>query len=189
MNASLRVACGGDELGEYVAGTLPVDREWLWARHLVACQLCAQAAAEERKMRSALAGAPLIPGELQASLLALGRSLAAESPARAGGVDQDPLRLLAPSAPPCYRSPLRATMLAAAAAGLSAATAWSLTTASAAPTGSVVTTVTTVTTTPVGVLPGRVASPGEPVVFHTPARSVTSPQGSWLPGLGAESAP
>ncbi|MGL5927930.1 MAG: hypothetical protein ACRCY8_03240 [Dermatophilaceae bacterium] len=183
---STRISCLGDELGEYVAGSLSPDREWAWSRHLVACRLCSQAVGEERQLRSALAGAPSMPGELQASLLALGRTLAAESPVRPAAPGRDPLRLLAPSAPPCHRSPVRATMVAAAAAGLSAAAAWSLTVAGTGSTGPAV---TTVTTTPVSVPTGSVAVTGEPATFRTPARWTTSPPGASLPGLGAESSP
>ncbi|MGL4174986.1 MAG: hypothetical protein ACRCSN_02835 [Dermatophilaceae bacterium] len=183
---STRVSCLGDELGEYVAGTLSPDREWAWARHLVACRLCSQAVGEERQLRSALAGTPSMPGELQASLLALGRTLAAEPPMRAATAGRDPLRLLAPSAPPCRRSPVRATIVAAAAAGLSAAAAWSLTVAG---TGSTRPVVTTVTTTPVNVPTGEVAVTGAPAVFHTPARWTTSPPSAPLPGMRAEFSP
>ncbi|MGL5817215.1 MAG: hypothetical protein ACRCYR_06610 [Phycicoccus sp.] len=186
MSAATRVSCLGDELGEYVAQTLPAEREWVWARHLIACRLCAQAVAEERQMRSAMAGAPSMPGELQASLLALGRTLAAESPTCAAVPVRDPLRLLSPSAPACHRSPLRATVVAAAAAGLSAAAAWSLTPAG---TGSARPAVTTVTVTPVGASTGGAAAAVEPAVFLTPVRHTTSPPDASLSGLGAESSP
>lgn len=128
MSDAMRVRCLGDELTEYAAGRLPLDRQWAWDRHLVACQVCCHAVAQERRLRSALAGSPSMPGELRSSLLALGTSMAAEAPPRAAAVAHpDPLRLLAPSAPACHRSPLRATVVAAAAAGVSAAAAWSLT--------------------------------------------------------------
>ncbi|GAA4411978.1 hypothetical protein GCM10023168_33350 [Fodinibacter luteus] len=124
----MRVRCLGDELTEYAAGRLPLDRQWAWDRHLVACRVCCQAVEEERRLRAALAGSPSMPGDLRSSLLALGSSMAAEAPARpAADRHPDPLRLLAPSAPACHRSPLRATVVAAAAAGVSAAAAWSLT--------------------------------------------------------------
>ena len=126
MTDAMRVRCLGDELPEYAAGRLPVDRQWAWDRHLVACQVCSHAVAQERRLRNALAGAPSMPGDLRTSLLALGSDLAsrAERPA----VPPPPaLALLAPSAPPCHRSALRATVVAAAAAGVSAAAAWSLT--------------------------------------------------------------
>jgi anti-sigma factor RsiW len=127
MTDAMRVECQGDELTEYAAGRLPLDRQWAWDRHLVACQLCAQDVAQERRLRSALAGAPSMPGDLRSSLLALGNALAADLGPRPLPTGHDPLRLLAPSAPPCHRSALRATVVAAAAAGLSAAAAWSLT--------------------------------------------------------------
>ncbi len=42
MTDGMRVQCQGEELTEYAAGRLPLDRQWAWDRHLVACQLCAQ---------------------------------------------------------------------------------------------------------------------------------------------------
>jgi hypothetical protein len=69
-----------------------------------------------------------MPGDLRSTLLALGSSLATEAPRPASlSAHHRPLALLAPSAPACHRSPLRATVVAAAAAGVSAAAAWSLT--------------------------------------------------------------
>ena len=127
MTDAMRVQCQGEELTEYAAGRLPLDRQWAWDRHLVACQTCAQDVAQERRLRHALAGAPSMPGDLRSTLLALGNALAADAGPRP--VAHDPLRLLAPTAPPCHRSALRATVVAAAAAGLSAAAAWSLTVA------------------------------------------------------------
>ncbi|WP_392542935.1 hypothetical protein [Oryzobacter telluris] len=128
MSLSPRVRCLGAELSEYVAGRLPAERQWDWDRHLVACQVCGHAVDSERRIRTALAGAPSMPGDLRTTLLALGSAMAAEAPARAVPVaGPQPLALLAPSAPACHRSPLRATVVAAAAAGVSAAAAWSLT--------------------------------------------------------------
>ena len=127
MTDALRVRCLGDEMSDYAAGRLPLDRQRAWDRHLVACRVCAHAVDAERRLRSALAGAPSMPGDLRSALLALGTAMAADAgprPVPAG--TQDPLRLLAPTAPPCHRSPLRATVVAAAAAGVSAAAAWTL---------------------------------------------------------------
>ena len=128
MSDPMRVRCLGDELSEYAASRLPVERQWAWDRHLVACRVCAQAVDDERRLRSVLEGAPSMPGDLRSSLLALGRSLAAEAPApQPVAAQHQPLALLAPTAPACHRSPLRATVVAAAAASVSAAAAWSLT--------------------------------------------------------------
>ncbi|MFL6152973.1 MAG: anti-sigma factor family protein [Ornithinibacter sp.] len=129
MTDGMRVQCRGEELTEYAAGRLPLDRQWAWDRHLVACQLCAQEVAQERRLRSALAGAPSMPGDLRSSLLALGAALATDLGPRPAPSGHEQLALLHPSAPPCHRSALRATVVAAAAAGLSAAAAWSLTVA------------------------------------------------------------
>ncbi len=123
MTPSCPVRCLDDELSEYAAGRLPAARAHAWERHLAVCDLCAVGLERERRLRAALAGGPSMPGELRTTLMALGRSLEEEAPARA----PSPLALLAPSAPPCHRSPLRATVVAAAAAGVSAAAAWSLT--------------------------------------------------------------
>ena len=128
MSDATRVRCLGDELSEYAAARLPLERQWAWDRHLVTCRVCAHAVEEERRLRRARAGAPSMPGDLRSSLLALGRALAAETPQPVPvPARHEALTLLAPSAPPCHRSPLRATVLAAAAAGVSAAAAWSLT--------------------------------------------------------------
>ena len=129
MTDAMRVRCLGDELPEYAAGRLSLERQWAWDRHLVACQVCAHAVAQERRLRSVLAGAPSMPGDLRSSLLALGSTLAAASATEpaTNAHHRPPLVLLAPGAPPCHRSALRATVIAAAAAGVSAAAAWSLT--------------------------------------------------------------
>ena len=78
-----------------------------------------------------------MPGDLRTTLLALGSTMAADLPRASTppSPQHDPLRLLAPGAPPCHRSPLRATVIAAAAAGISAAAAWSLTMVPAPSTG------------------------------------------------------
>lgn len=124
MSGRRPVRCHDAELSEYAAGRLGDARSLEWDRHLVACEGCRRAVAEERRLREALAGGPSMPGDLRSTLLALGRDLA-PPPAPAAG--PGPLPLLAPGAPPCHRSPLRATVVAAAAAGVSAAAAWSLT--------------------------------------------------------------
>ncbi len=124
MTARPTVRCLDDELSEYAAGRLDGARRSAWEHHLVACELCCGAVRQERRLREALAGAPSMPGDLRVTLLALGRDVAAV-PRPVGG--PEPLPLLAPSDPPCHRSALRATVVAAAAAGVSAAAAWSLT--------------------------------------------------------------
>lgn len=128
MSPTPRVRCLGAELSEYVAGRLSAERQWEWDRHLVACRVCGHAVDSERRIRAAFAGAPSMPGDLRTTLLALGSTMAASEPPRTVSVaGPQPLALLAPSAPACHRSPLRATVVAAAAAGVSAAAAWSLT--------------------------------------------------------------
>lgn len=138
------VRCLDDDLGEYAAGRLESGRARRWDLHLVTCRLCAHAVADERRLQAAFAGAPSMPGDLRASLLAVaGGAALVGGPARRGGSvlaggsgteqdprpvgRRDPLTVLSPSAPPCHRSALRATVIAAAAAGASAAAALSLT--------------------------------------------------------------
>lgn len=185
MTQSARVRCLDDELGEYVAGTLGAEREWAWDRHLVACRLCAHAVAEERRIRAALAGAPSMPGDLRSSLLALGRTLATEAVPTAPVGAPDPLRLLRPDAPACHRSPLRATVVAAAAAGVSAAAAWSLTVAGTTPARTGLTTSTvpavTPTRTTVATPPGSAAlvpvrwSPGRAPTVGSSGQAESTP--------------
>jgi hypothetical protein len=119
------VRCLDDELSEYAAGRLPAPRVRVWERHLAVCDLCAVGLRRERRLRAVLAGGPSMPGDLREALIAMGRGLGA--PSVPGGAGPEPLALLTPTAPPCHRSPLRATVVAAAAAGVSAAAAWSLT--------------------------------------------------------------
>lgn len=125
------VRCHDPELREYAAGRIGPERARDWDHHLVACEACRLEVAGEHRLREALAGGPSMRGDLRLSLLALARDLE-PSPVPVAGPQQLPL--LAPGHPPCHRSPLRATVVAAAAAGVSAAAAWSLTVLGA-PTG------------------------------------------------------
>ena len=163
MTDALRVRCLGDEMSDYAAGRLPLDRQWAWDRHLVACRVCAHAVDAERRLRSALTGAPSMPGDLRSSLLALGAALAADLGPRPVSSGHGSLRLLAPTAPPCHRSALRATVIAAAAAGLSAAAAWSLTVAPVP--GGVRTGLATATTPVVSPAAAPTRAPAAPVSF------------------------
>ncbi len=134
MTDGQRVRCLDDELGDYASGRLDPSRRRPWDHHLVSCGTCARAVAEERRLQAAFAGAPSMPGDLRASLLALGGGVSV-TPAPTGqqGRRVDPLTVLSPGARPCHRSALRATVIAAAAAGASAAAALSLTVISAPP--------------------------------------------------------
>jgi hypothetical protein len=123
MSQNSGLHCLDDELFEYAAGRLPAPRVAAWQRHLAVCDLCGVALERERRRRAALAGAPSMPGDLRNTLMAMGRAL--EAPPAVPRAPE-PLALLAPGAPPCHRSPLRATVVAAAALGVSAAAAWSL---------------------------------------------------------------
>ncbi len=128
MTEPRAVRCLDDDLGEYAAGRLEPARRRRWDLHLVSCRVCVHAVDEERRLQTAFAGAPSMPGDLRATLLALA---AVAGPAPAAVTQpvrrRDPLAVLSPSAPPCHRSALRATVVAAAAAGASAAAALSLT--------------------------------------------------------------
>lgn len=125
MSRTDGVRCLDDELSEYAAGRLPAARVRAWERHLAVCDLCACGLERERRLRAVLAGGPSMPGDLRSALMAMGTALSHEPLRTPTG--PGPLPLLAPGAPPCHRSPLRATVVAAAAAGVSAAAAWSLT--------------------------------------------------------------
>lgn len=147
MNDPRGARCLGEELGEYVTARLEPERRRHWDLHLVTCRVCAHAVDEERRLQAVFAGAPSMPGDLRATLLAL----AGAPPPPGGSVPdlavpptrrRDPLRVLAPGARPCHRSALRATAIAAAAASASAAAALGLTVISA-PVGATVPTATT----------------------------------------------
>ena len=71
-----------------------------------------------------------MPGDLRSSLLALGAALATDlGPRPVRRRPRPSWPCCTPRRRPCHRSALRATVVAAAAAGLSAAAAWSLTVA------------------------------------------------------------
>ena len=133
--------CRLDELPDYVSGQLSAQRTLEWDRHLIACVGCQHAVAGERRLQSLLsAGCPSMSGSLHAQLVALASSMPA--PAAAGLHDHSraysPLEMVAPSAPPAHRSPLKSAALATAAAGATAAVAWTLTLAGPGAVGSTV---------------------------------------------------
>lgn len=118
--------CRLDELPDYVSGRLSAQRTLDWDRHLISCVGCQHAVAGERRLQSLLAsGCPSMPGSLHAQLVALASSMT--GPAMAQTSERAPLEMVPPSAPPAHRSPLRSAALATAAAGATAAVAWSLT--------------------------------------------------------------
>lgn len=132
--------CRLDELPDYVSGQLSAQRTLEWGRHLITCVGCQHAVAGERRLQTLLAsGCPSMPGSLHAQLVALSSSMT--GPVMAQTSERAPLEMVAPSAPPAHRSPLRSAALATAAAGATAAVAWTLTIAG---TGAVTTTVTSV---------------------------------------------
>jgi hypothetical protein len=129
-------------------------------RHLVACELCRQEVASERRLQRTLRRTdPAVPRDLRSLLLSVQSSgtevddrphpdgvtplpgyrgsggilwpvaravevvETASSPRHHGTA---PLPVLSPQAPACHRSALRSALLATAAAGVSAAAAWSI---------------------------------------------------------------
>jgi anti-sigma factor RsiW len=132
--------CRLDELPDYVSGKLSAQRTLDWDRHLISCGSCQHAVAGERRLQSLLAsGCPSMPGSLHAQLVALASSMPGPSVTRTS--EHAPLEMVAPSAPPAHRSPLRSAALATAAASATAAVAWTLTIAGP---GAISTTVTSV---------------------------------------------
>lgn len=137
--------CRLDELPDYVSGQLSPQRTLEWDRHLITCVGCQHAVAGERRLQSLLsAGCPSMSGSLHAQLVALASSMPSPPPAaEPAGRSRAyaPLEMIAPSAPPAHRSPLKSAALATAAAGATAAVAWTLTLAGP---GAVSTTVSSV---------------------------------------------
>lgn len=126
IHLSRPVRCRLDEIPDYVSGQLSPQRTDAWDRHLITCVGCQHAVAAERRLQSLLASAcPSMPGSLHAQLVALASSMT--GPAMAQTSERAPLEMVPPSAPPAHRSPLRSAALATAAAGATAAVAWSLT--------------------------------------------------------------
>lgn len=137
--------CRLEELPDYASGQLSAQRTLEWDRHLIACVGCLHAVAAERRLQTLLsAGCPSMSGSLHAQLVALASSMPLAPPAVPSGQrrhEYAPLQMVAPTAPPVHRSPLRSAALATAAAGATAAVAWTLTLAGP---GAVATTVSSV---------------------------------------------
>ncbi|WP_299440741.1 anti-sigma factor [uncultured Phycicoccus sp.] len=167
MTSPHHVRCLDDELSEYAAGRLDDTRSLAWDRHLVACEMCRRAVGAERRLREALAGGPSMPGDLRTTLIAMGRDL---DPGPVGF--REPLALLSPGDRPCHRSPLRATVVAAAAVGVSAAAAWSLTVIGAPATRVAV----------VSGSPSPAASPVGPTRSAPPATTASLVSVRWMSG-------
>lgn len=131
MSLSRPNRCRLDELPDYVSGQLSDQRTLEWDRHLIACVGCQHAVAGERRLQALLsAGCPSMSGSLHAQLVALASSMPAPPPlagARSDRGHHAPLEMVAPSAPPVHRSPLKSAAMATAAAGATAAVAWTLT--------------------------------------------------------------
>lgn len=132
--------CRLDELPDYVSGKLSAQRTLEWDRHLISCVNCQHAVVGERRLQTLLAsGCPSMPGSLHAQLVALASAMT--GPPMDQSSERAPLQMVAPSAPPAHRSPLRSAAMATAAAGATAAVAWTLTIAGS---GAITTTVTSV---------------------------------------------
>lgn len=122
--------CRLDELPDYVSGQLSAQRTLEWDRHLIACGGCQHAVAAERRLQTLLsAGCPSMSGSLHAQLVALASSMPAVPTAGPADrrLEHAPLQMVAPTAPPVHRSPLKSAAIATAAAGATAAVAWTLT--------------------------------------------------------------
>lgn len=159
--------CRLDELPDYVSGKLSAQRTLDWDRHLISCVNCQHAVAGERRLQTLLAsGCPSMPGTLHAQLVALATSMT--GPAMAQTSERAPLEMVPPSAPPVHRSPLRSAALATAAAGATAAVAWTLTIAGP---GAAITTVTSVGGSSPAVRP---AAGGASPSSSTPVRTVST---------------
>jgi anti-sigma factor RsiW len=124
-----QLTCLDRELTEYAAGRLPEPRSKAWDRHLVACASCTRAVAQERRLQSLLVDdTPSMPSSLRGALLALSLPPAAGAATlpRRSEPGAAPLATLAPTAPPVHRSVLRSALVAAGAASITTAAAWSL---------------------------------------------------------------
>lgn len=132
--------CRLDELPDYVSGQLTAQRTLEWDRHLITCVGCQHAVAGERRLQTLLsAGCPSMSGSLHAQLVALAAVMPAPTSAHEPSRRRDayaPLEMVAPSAPPVHRSPLKSAALATAAASATAAVAWTLTLAGPGAVGS-----------------------------------------------------
>ena len=117
----------GALVSAYVDRRLPPPLQRACDRHLVACAVCREAAAAERRLLGSLRAAPMPgpPGNLQASLLGLAAQAQADASVRLPQTPT-PLGVVSPHAPALHRSPVRAALLAGLAAGASAAAAWSI---------------------------------------------------------------
>ena len=96
----------------------------------MACASCTRAVAQERRLQSLLVDdTPSMPSSLRGALLALSLppAVAAAAPPRRSEPGPAQLATLAPTAPPVHRSVLRSALVAAGAASVTAAAAWSLT--------------------------------------------------------------
>lgn len=140
MSLVPRRSCLGDALSEYAAGRLGDAAMRRWDRHLVACEVCRRAVADERRLQLLFATAqPAVPGGLRSSLLAMGAASAVTPAADGPTVPDVPsapfslnlspadcLPVVRPSAPALHRSALRSAVMATVVAGASAAAAWGL---------------------------------------------------------------
>jgi hypothetical protein len=123
--------CLRDELTDYAAGRLTPVRRNHWDLHLVTCECCRAAVADERHLQHAMRlDTVAVPDQLRSSLLALalktddGIPVVPPAPARVrSAVSAVPLATLAPDAPAAHRSMVRPTLLATLAASAGAAAA------------------------------------------------------------------
>jgi hypothetical protein len=168
-----RRRCLGADLTAYADRHLDAATLLHWDRHLVSCEACRCAVAQERRVLAALRAPSSqgVPGDLRGMLLALagagddrGRGGAVPDAPRVPPVPVAPVRVVDRGAPALHRSARRSTVFAGLAAGATAAAAWSLVVSGGAVTGGTT-----------GVTPGTVQRTGPssvgqpPAVFTVPA--------------------
>ncbi len=143
--APRRGRCLGPDLTAYADRALDAATLLRWDRHVVSCEACRCAVAEERRVLASLRApsAPDCPGDLRGMLLALAGSEGDRLDGRRGvheaphvpPVPVAPVRVVDRGAPALHRSARRSTVFAGLAAGATAAAAWSLVVSGGAVTG------------------------------------------------------
>ena len=178
--APRRGRCLGADLTAYADRALDAATLLRWDRHVVSCEACRWAVAEERRVLAALRApsTPGCPGDLRGMLLALASPAGDELGGRpvheaphVPPVPAAPVRVVDRGTPALHRSARRSTVFAGLAAGATAAAAWSLVVSGGAVTGATSGVVPGATPGTVQrARPAGVGSVGQaPAVFTVPA--------------------